>query len=90
MTRAFVSSTYRDLKDHRAYVIERLQRGGITVDSMEMWTAASDEPKELSKERVRDCELCILLVGFRRGFIPSGESRSITQICGTRKATKHL
>ena len=36
MTRAFVSSTYRDLKDHRAYVIDRLRRGGIIVDPMEM------------------------------------------------------
>jgi hypothetical protein len=80
MIRAFVSSTYRDLKDHRAYVIDRLDRSGIFVDPMEKWTAASDEPKLLSQERVRDCQLCILLVGFRRGHIPDGEARSITQM----------
>ena len=80
MIRAFVSSTYRDLKDHRAYVIDRLARGGIFVDPMEKWTAASDEPKGLSQERVRDCQLCILLVGFRRGHVPEGERRSITQL----------
>ena len=80
MIRAFVSSTYRDLKDHRAYVIERLTRGGIFVDPMEKWTAASDEPKTISQERVRDCQLCILLVGFRRGHVPEGEVRSVTQL----------
>src|SRR5215510_3690638 len=47
---------------------------------METWTAASDEPKVLSQERVRDCQLCILLVGFRRGHVPEGENRSITQM----------
>lgn len=80
MIRAFVSSTYRDLKDHRGYVIDRLARGGIYVDPMEKWSAASDEPKVLSQERVRDCQLCILLVGFRRGHVPEGETRSITQM----------
>jgi len=80
MIRAFVSSTYRDLKDHRAYVIDRLARSGILVDPMEKWTAASDEPKVLSQERVRDCQLCILLVGFTRGHISQGETRSITQL----------
>jgi hypothetical protein len=78
--RAFVSSTYIDLKDHRTYVIDRLSHGGIIVDPMENWTAACDEPKELSQERMRDCDLCILLVGFRRGHIPGGEKLSITQM----------
>src|SRR5262245_61337296 len=80
MIRAFISSTYRDLKDHRAYVIKRLDRGGIHVDPMENWTAATDEPKVLSQARVSECQLCILLVGFRRGHIPEGETRSITQL----------
>ena len=31
--KAFISSTYRDLKNHRAYVIERLQKGGIFVEN---------------------------------------------------------
>ena len=46
MIRAFVFSTYVDLKEHRAYVIGGLTAAGISVDPMEKWTAASDEPKE--------------------------------------------
>ena len=80
MIRAFISSTYRDLHSHRAYVIERLARSGIFVDPMEKWTAAADEPKTLSQERVKGAQLCILLVGFRRGHVPEGETQSITQL----------
>jgi hypothetical protein len=66
MIHAFVSSTYVDLKEHRACVIDRLTAGGIFVDPMEKWTASSNEPKELFMTRVKDCLLRILLVGFRR------------------------
>jgi hypothetical protein len=78
--KAFVSSTYTDLKDHRAHVIRTLRASGIHVDPMEDWTADGDEPKVFSKERVTGCDVCILLVAFRRGHVPAGEQRSITQL----------
>ncbi len=78
--KAFVSSTYVDLKKHRARVIDALRKGGISVDPMEDWTADSDEPKQVSMDRMRDCDLCILLVGARRGHRPEGEALSITQM----------
>lgn len=78
--RAFVSSTFQDLKAHRAHVIEALRGAGIAVDPMEDWTAASDEPKAFSQDRVRGCDLCVLLVAFRRGYVPVNESQSITQL----------
>ena len=75
-----MSSTYVDLKAHRARVIDSLRRSGILVDPMEVWTADSDEPQKFSAARLSNCNLCILLIGFRRGQVPPGESRSITQI----------
>jgi hypothetical protein len=33
--KAFVSSTYKDLKEHRAHVSRTLRRSGIVVDPME-------------------------------------------------------
>ena len=78
--KAFVSSTYLDLKDHRARVIRVLRRSGIYVDPMEDWTADSDEPKTFSQQRVEGCDLCVLLVAFRRGYVPDGETQSITQL----------
>jgi len=78
--RAFVSSTYVDLREHRAYVIDQLRKSGLAVDPMEDWTADSDEPQAFSQQRVEGCDLCVLLVAFRRGCVPPGETRSITQL----------
>ena len=78
--RAFVSSTFVDLKDHRAHVISSLRRAGFAVDPMEDWTADSDEPKKFSQDRLNGCDLCVLLVAFRRGYVPDGETLSITQL----------
>jgi len=77
--RAFVSSTFVDLKDHRAHVIGSLRRAGFAVDPMEDWTADSDEPKKFSQDRLNGCDLCVLLVAFRRGYVPDDDSLSITQ-----------
>ncbi|MBS0156247.1 MAG: SUMF1/EgtB/PvdO family nonheme iron enzyme [Nitrospira sp.] len=78
--KAFVSSTFIDLKGHRAHVINSLRNAGFFVDPMENWTADSDEPKKFSRDRLNGCDLCVLLVAFRRGCVPDGESRSITQM----------
>lgn len=78
--KAFVSSTFEDLKDHRAHVIRQLRRAGFFVDPMEDWTADSDEPKQFSQDRLSGCDLCVLLVAFRRGYVADDETRSITQL----------
>jgi hypothetical protein len=78
--KAFVSSTFLDLHAHRARVVAALQHAGIHVDPMEQWTAASDAPEKFSADRLRGCNLCVLLVAFQRGQIPEGKTRSITQI----------
>lgn len=72
--KAFVSSTYIDLKEHRAHVIRALRKAGILVDPMEDWTADSHAPKRFSQDRVQGCHFCVLLVAFRRGFIPENET----------------
>ena len=78
--KVFVSSTYVDLKDHRQRVIAQLRKAGYHVDPMEDWTSDADEPKQFSLDRLDGCQACVLLVGFRRGFVPAGQERSITQM----------
>jgi hypothetical protein len=78
--KAFVSSTYLDLKAHRLFVITSLRKAGFFVDPMEDWTAATDEPKRFSQARVAGCDLCILLIARRRGHVAQGERLSITQL----------
>ncbi|NLD92240.1 MAG: NACHT domain-containing protein, partial [Fibrobacter sp.] len=68
------------MKDHRAHVISALRKAGIFVDPMEDWTASSEEPKKFGTKRLEGCDLCILLVAFRRGHVPEGEQKSITQM----------
>ena len=78
--KTFVSSTYEDLKHHRAHVIKSLRKSAIFVDPMEDWTAESDEPKVFSQDRVKECDFCVLLVAFRRGYVPQNENYSVTQL----------
>lgn len=78
--KAFLSSTYEDLRDHRARAIADLRRSGWLVDPMEDWTADPREPKEFSQERIKGCDVLILLVARRRGHRPDGEDRSITEL----------
>ena len=78
--KAFVSSTYEDLREHRAFVIDALRDTGVHVDPMENWTADGNKPKQLSQDRLEGCDLCVLLVGLRRGHVPEGETLSITQL----------
>lgn len=80
MFRAFVSSTFDDLLDHRKEVIRTIQAAGIQVDPMESWQADRATPGEFSADRLANCDICILLVAFRRGTVPPGQSRSIVQI----------
>ncbi len=47
---------------------------------MEDWPADSEEPKQFSQGRLHDCDLCLLLVAFRRGYVLDDETRSITQL----------
>lgn len=78
--RVFVSSTFEDLKRHRGFVIDWLREAGFFVDPMENWQSESDEPRRFSLERMKGCDVCVLLVAFRRGFIPSNSSDSIAQL----------
>ena len=77
--RVFVSSTFTDLEKHRARAIIQLRDSGYYVDPMENWTPDSEEPTTFCPERVQPCQLCVLLIGFRRGWVPDGADLSITQ-----------
>jgi len=78
--RVFLSSTYDDLKDHREDVIRAVRSAGFDCEAMEDWTADPRAPKDFSQKRILDCDVVVLLVARRRGFIPPEEMRSITQL----------
>ena len=80
--KVFVSSTFKDLEHHRARAIRQLRDAGFDVDPMEDWPSSTQEPTKFCPERVRGCKLCVLLVSFRRGWVPDPDDadRSITQM----------
>ena len=88
--RAFVSSTFADLKEHRKHVINALRQAGIDADVMEEYSVSSKAPREFCAERMRRCNVCVLLVGFRRGDFPPGEKVSFTQLEYEEARKRHI
>ncbi|HUV80851.1 MAG TPA: DUF4062 domain-containing protein, partial [Candidatus Bathyarchaeia archaeon] len=76
----FLSSTYVDLKDYRAKARQAIEESGNEFVGMETFQSHTHEPSEFCPERVEECDALVLLVAYRYGNIPDGETRSITQL----------
>jgi hypothetical protein len=68
--KVFVSSTSRDLSEHRAAAIRSLRRLGHQVTAMEDFTATAAYPLDRVLELVRDADAYVVIVAWRYGFIP--------------------
>jgi uncharacterized SAM-binding protein YcdF (DUF218 family) len=78
--KAFVSSTYEDLKSHRLTVLETLLHLGIEPLMMEHWGAFPSEPKEVCFNKIKECDVFIGIYAHRYGFRPDPQSKSITAL----------
>ncbi|MFC8298884.1 HEAT repeat domain-containing protein [Micromonospora orduensis] len=78
--RAFVSSTFADLRECREQVRKALQRLGVEDVAMETNTAEEARPVDLSLANVRSCDVYIGLFAWRYGFVPEGHQQSITEL----------
>ena len=79
--KVFLSSTYRDLEAHRAAVLAALRRvnGVDKVLAMEDWTASPHQTKDECLQLVGEADLFVLIVGALHGFLPAGDTHSITE-----------
>jgi hypothetical protein len=68
--KVFVSSTSRDLAEHRAAAIRSLRRMGHQVIAMEEFTAATSYPVDRVLDLVRGADAYVVIVAWRYGFIP--------------------
>jgi len=72
--KVYISSTYQDLKEHRKQVIEFFNKKTIKENfdllSMEGYVADDIEPAMECIEDVKDCDIYILILANRYGFIP--------------------
>src|SRR5204863_8160790 len=72
--KVYISSTYQDLKEHRKQVIDFFNKKTIKENfdllSMEGYVADDIEPAIECIEDVKDCDIYILILANRYGFIP--------------------
>lgn len=81
----YISSTFQDLRDHRAAVDLALRRMGHDVLGMEQYVAEGTTPLEKCLEDVRSSDAYLVIVGWRYGFAPKNPTlnpncRSITEL----------
>ena len=82
-TRVYISSTFADLKDHRAKVIEMLEKSGDDVECMEKYAAADERPQDKCRQDASSCDVYVCILAWRYGFIPKQDNpggNSITEL----------
>lgn len=77
--KAFLSSTYIDLIEHRKFAIEALQRLGHDVGRMEVFGARPEEPMRACLSEIEACDVFIGIYAHRYGHVPSDSNISITE-----------
>lgn len=65
----FISSTYADLKEERARVMQTIMSLNCIPAGMELFPASNDEQFEFIKRVIDDCDYYILIVGGRYGSL---------------------
>lgn len=73
LLRVFVSSTSEDLKAHRAVARQVIQGLGWHADMMEDFGALPTATVQACCDKLQACDLVLLIVAFRRGWVPSAE-----------------
>jgi hypothetical protein len=76
--RAFLSSTFEDLAEHRRAVYDALERLGISVSRMEAFGARPEEPRVACFEEIDRSDIFVGIYAHRYGSIVPGDVRSIT------------
>jgi hypothetical protein len=77
----FVSSTVRDLEVYRDAVSDDLSRYAEAACFLsEKWVGGLDDTVEKCRVRVHQSDAFMLILGYWYGSIPTGASKSITQI----------
>src|SRR4051794_16766495 len=72
--KVYLSSTFRDLRDHRAAVDRTLRRMGHDVIGMEQYAAEGSRPIERCKRDVETADCYVLMLGWRYGYVPAEDN----------------
>ncbi len=76
----FVSSTFDDLKEYRDAAFQAIHRLFGYTDDMLFWTADERDAVTVSLDRLKQCDLVILIMAHRYGYVPEGQQYSLTEL----------
>ncbi|MEE8450450.1 MAG: DUF4062 domain-containing protein [Thermoguttaceae bacterium] len=75
-----ISSTIRDLPDHRQGVLDACLRQGMFPKMMEHLPANDDDAIANSLALVDEADIYVGIFAYRYGYIPKGRTKSVTQL----------
>jgi formylglycine-generating enzyme required for sulfatase activity len=79
----YVSSTFVDLKEHRAALKIALEKAGFDVECMEKYPTFDERPQDYCLADVAAADVYVLLIAHRYGYRPAEDNpdnRSITHL----------
>jgi hypothetical protein len=77
----FISSSYRDLKEERKALIDRILIAGHIPAGMESFVAGDEEDLRVIKRAIDQCDVYVVLIGSRYGSIATETPpQSFTQV----------
>ena len=76
----FVSATAKDAADYREQVGDALTQLSVAVFLQEYWAFAADNVVDLCLTRLADSDAYLGVFGFRYGWIPDRQVKSITEL----------
>jgi len=80
LTKAYISATLEDLKECRQAVRNALSQLELGFKTMEVYVAEGRAPLERCLKDIDACEIYIGIFAWRYGYIPLGETKSITHL----------
>ena len=78
--RVMISSTARDLPEHRKEVMDACLRQGFFPVMMEHLPASDDDAIGESMRMVDEAEIYLGILAFRYGYVPKGHAISVTEM----------
>ena len=76
----FVSSTYRDLSNHREILRLALETSGYHFRGMEHFAAQQNPPWEVCLQELETCHVYVGIIGRLYGACPPGRALSYTEL----------
>lgn len=77
--KVFLSSTFRDLAQHRKAATEAIERLGLQGSRMEVFGARPEEPMDACLNEIDESDIFVGIYAHRYGYVPPGSEISITE-----------